>query len=654
MFSMQILMKILKYIITAVLFSTICAYAEEINVNDSTKQERFPDSLLSIPLYNHGKTLKSNYQPYRVINKKDIQLINYVSINDIISNFTPFYNQHLGSYSSYNSFLAMGADSRSISWSFNGRTINDLDLGSLNPEQFSTEFFENIEIFTGADAVILGDNAASVLVNFQEIRYNTALPFTRIWFGNSGYGYLGADVVYSQNIMPNWNFTFGFRSYNSTGAYENAWGNNWNARAILRWNPDNFTSISLSENFSNIGSGTSGGINTELSENIFDVIGAIPNFMGLNERTLRHDLTITATRLFDTVMTHSASINLYLSSVRWDRSSGSNLQFDVADTSRSIYKNSYDYFGVEGKYELQPLEAITLRLGGYSELNLIDKSHFYSDFNGVSSAVYAHSTINFSDNFNLSGGLRLSSRFGNVGISYGVKQSTRISDNIAFEADFSYADRLPYLVEGLSLDNEQHLALNGELQIQTSERTKLHFGAFFRTIFSPIEGAINEDLSELAFLIHFNGNNITRSGIYADYTTNVFDNFTVRLRGLGQLSVDADGNRLSELPLFSGSFRAFYTYKPGKSMLRAGLETGLLTDFKGEQFFPLTRTFYNGSYNSGIMLTGVTAFLEVKLGDAYVKIQFANLLSQNYFYSSVYPMFPGNLRLSVNWTFNED
>jgi hypothetical protein len=277
---------------------------------DSIIVENFPDSLLSVPLLSHGKIIHSETQSFRNINKKDIQLLNYIGINDIISAFTPFYSQNLGSYSSYNNFYALGAGSKSITYAFNGRNINDIDLGSLNPEQFSPEFFENIEIFTGADAAILGDNASSVFINFQEIRYNTAVPFTRIWFGNSGFGYLGADGIYSQNFMPNWNFTFGFRSYNSLGAYSNSWGNQWNARAILRWNPDNKTSISLTENFTNQGSGTNGGINTVLSEDIKDVLSAVPYFNGLNERVFRHDLTLSATHNFTDSAVNVLSLNL--------------------------------------------------------------------------------------------------------------------------------------------------------------------------------------------------------------------------------------------------------------------------------------------------------------------------------------------------------
>lgn len=620
---------------------------------DTTKLPRIPDSLLSVPLVSHGMMFQGTYKPFRKINKKDIQLINYTGMSDIISALTPFYSQHLGSYSTYNSFYALGANSKSISYGYNGRNISDLDLGSLNPEQFSPEFFENVEIWTGADASILGDNSPSVFINFQEIKYNTEKPFTRLWFGNSGYEFLGADGIFSQNLMPNWNFTFGFRSYSSLGAYENTWSKYWNSRVILRWNPDNKSSISITENFTNQGSGTNGGIDTDSSTNIFDPLTGIPVFRGLDERALRHDLTISATRIFDYSIQNSIALNLYLSSIAWERSSGVDLQFDNADTSNSIYYNSYSYMGAEGRYEINPIEAISLRFGGYAELNLLEKTYYYSDFNGASTAAFAHSTIRFSDNFDLSGGLRLFSKFGNVGLAYGVKQTTKLSEDLRFIADFAYSDRLPYPVEGLNLNGEQHISVSGEIQYEISKDTKLTVGAFMRSIFSPINAKFNNDTTRYNFLDYFNGSNISRLGAYAEFQTNLWDNFTVKIKGLSQLSLDESGSRESDIPVFSAIGRIFYTYSPGKSLMRAGIETGFITDFKGDKFFPLQRTFYPGDYDSGMMITGFNGFLEIKIGSAFVKISYNNLLNQKYFYVAVNPMFRRNLRLTVNWTMSE-
>jgi outer membrane cobalamin receptor len=228
---------------------------------DTTKTKvAVKDSIIRIPLRNHGNLIHIKDTPNITIKKQDIQDINYTGLSDILQKKTPFYTQNQGSFGLFNSFSIFGAKPRSINFQFNGRNINDLDLGSLNPEQISTEFFESVEVYYGSDAIILGDNSAGALINFQEIRYNTEKPFTRLWFSEAGFEYLAADGVYSQNFARDWNFTLGFNTKAADGLYQDSWMNSWNFRGILRWNPSDRTSISLSENFTNHGIGTGGGV----------------------------------------------------------------------------------------------------------------------------------------------------------------------------------------------------------------------------------------------------------------------------------------------------------------------------------------------------------------------------------------------------------
>ena len=660
-FVIQLSDNVIQYISMKIKYSAIFllimfafkAYSNEQAVDTTAVHEQYPDSLISIPSVTHGKIFHQDYNQFRTINKSDIQEINYVGLNDIISDFTPFYNQHLGGYSTYNSFLALGASSRGISWAYNGRNINNPILGSFNPEQHSPEFFENLEIFTGSDAVILGNNASSVFINIQEIRYNTGKPFTRLWFGNSGFGYLGADGVFSQNFRPNWNFTFGFKSYNSLGAYDNSWGNNWNARAILRWNPNDKTSISLTENYTNIGSGTSGGVDLSRSDDIYDRLTAVSVYTGLNERNFRNDLTLTASHKFDTVHYNALTVNLYLSTSVWDRNSGADYSFGPSDTSNSVFSNSFNYAGAEGRYEVEFFEMMKFRFGASAEYDFVNQSFLNDEFKGISSGLYSHASVNFSDSYSLSGGVRLNSQFAKTALAYGIKQKIQFSENLSLSSDFSYTDRIPYLAEGLHLDNEQHISLNGELSYIGDNGLRVSTGLFYRTVFSPVIFDIRRQ-SEKIQDKHYNGNEYSRFGVYADFSGTLVSDFGFRLRLLSQYGLDVNSNQLIDLPLLNGSAKIFYTYKPGRSMLRIGLEAGAISDFTGDQFFPLTRSYYQGDYGSGFMFSGLTAFAEIKIGDAYVKVQYRNLFSNNYYFVPINPMFPANLRLSANWTLNEN
>ncbi len=649
-------MKMRFYYIIIIIFSiTIYSLFAEEKIDSSSIEADYhiPDSLLSVPLTSHGKIFNNNNQFFRKINKWDIQLQNYITTNDIISKFTPFYNQHLGGYSTYNSFSAFGASSKTISFAYNGRSVYDLELGSFNPELFPTELFENIEIFVGLSAVVLGDNSASVLINYQEKKHNTGKPFTKLWFGNSGYSYLGADGIFSQNIAPNFNFTFGFRSYNSSAWFEDSWGNNWNARLVLRWNPDNLTSISLSENFNNMGASTSGGIEIKNINNIFDRISAVPKFQGLDERVFRHDITLSATRKLDSSGNNSIALNLYFSNSDWDRSSGRNIKFDDKDTNRRVYNYSNHYLGIDGRYDFSPIDEISLKIGGIAELDYLDKTFLHTNFNGLSSAVYGLATMKISDIMLLSGGARIFSKYGNYGLSYGAKQITYFSQKMNLMLDLSYSDRLPFPVEGLKLNSEQHILFLGELNYKFEDSTKLIFGGYLRSIFSPILANTVNNYTYGNFLEYFNGNNINRLGAYLEYSQKILGDYTIILKGLFQLGIDNEGNVKKDYPLFNANLRFFYTYAIGKSQISFGLESGFLTSFTGNNFYPIHRTFYAGDYESGFMTTGLNTFAEIKLGNAFVKISLNNVLNNHYYYVALNPMFERNFRLSANWSFLE-
>ena len=137
--------------------------------------------------------------------------------------------------------------------------MNEANFGTFNMDMFSTEFMESVEILVGSDAVIFSNNSSGALINLQEIRYNASTPYTKLWINQAGTSMISSDGVFSQNILPNFNFTVGIRAISSDGDFTNQWVDSWNLRGILRWNLSPKTNISLTENFYNHAAGTNGG-----------------------------------------------------------------------------------------------------------------------------------------------------------------------------------------------------------------------------------------------------------------------------------------------------------------------------------------------------------------------------------------------------------
>lgn len=115
----------------------------------------------------------------------------------------------------------------------------------------------------------------------------------------------------------------------------------------------------------------------------------------------------------------------------------------------------------------------------------------------------------------------------------------------------------------------------------------------------------------------------------------------------------ASGDYKDKFPLVYGGVRFFYTYSPGRSILRVGLDLKASSGSTSYSYMPLSRTYYNSDFESDFSPHGLDAFVEIKIGTAYFKASFMNLLSTNYHQVALYPDLTRNFRMSINWAFLE-
>lgn len=607
-------------------------------------------TVVRIPNTLHGRMFLLDSNTTQFISKRDYQFLNYTGLSDILAASTPFYPLSLGSYMLFNHFFADGSLPNSISFASNGRSLISPSFGAYNLEQYAPEFLESIEIFTGSKAAIFGDNSPGAFLNIQEVRHNTNKPFTKLWIAQGGAEFLASDGIFSQNFHPEWNFTFGFRNANTDGRFSNNWMNLWNLRLLLRWSPSDSTSITFTEYFTNLGHGNSGGSNIFLEQDYYDPISTRPLFDGLNEREFRHDLNLTFTHIFPTSST--VSLTTYFSTSQNERFAGRNYDFRLGDTTFKHSKDDFNYYGVSGRYEQELFGFAKFKTGGFIDRRYISDSYINIENTSLSLAGFGHLELSVSDFAVLSGGIRLFTLYENIGTAIGVNLKLTPSIFHRFEFDLSRANRLPYPVEGLSLENEEHYALFADYKGSVGELLKLNIRLFGRRINNIIATKINFGALGTIESINFeNAEFAELAGVFAMLDYNLSDAVTLQIRVWSYPYLS--GEYKDKFPLFYGGIRAFYTYSPGKSILRAGLEFGISTGAKNFGYMPLTRSYYTSEYESGLNPQSLDAFLEIKIGTAYFKASFMNLLASNYEQVTLYPHLSRNFRMSLNWAFLE-
>lgn len=627
-------------------FSNPLTPADSLQI-DSAKVKEPIDTTYIVPMMEHGSSYMLN-SVEDTLSKRDWQFKNYADFTDITDEFFPAYPIELGNYARFGGYSFYGGMPSGLTVMHNGINLADPFTGSFDLNYLSPEYIEKIEFLKGSEAVIIGHNSTGAALNIQEIRHDTKRPYTKGWFAEGGNGLLAIDAVYSHNFAKGWNLTLGARNLNSEGDYENSWSNAWNARILLRWSPDSLTTISLAENFYNVGNGSFSGLNADNIE--YSPLDAEVNFLNLNERNFRHQLSLSLSKFLGSDSVNAFSGSAYYFTSRWDRNSGGDFYFSVGDSTEFISYISRSY-GARGQYEFRLQDYFFIAAGGSVEFTSIPVTYFTAEKQYSSTAVYGRGILNLSEALELSGGIRLQSLYGNTGISTGSRVKYTFGNNSVF-ADLSFSERLPYPSENENPDPEGNALLL--LGFTTDNSRKISFGGdiFLRSVQGLV---ISKPLADTSGQIV--GLNTVNNGDYTFTGMNLRVHFPIVYGIEGEVYLNPiyslrNNSEINILPKFNGKLKIFYSFKVARSILIAGASVSGFSSFTGYSVYPVNSMPYLQGYQTPANYNGADVFASAKLGSAYVKFAFFNLLNSGYHSTPVYPGLRRNFRLSVSWAFD--
>lgn len=626
-----------KSIIAVIVFAILTSLMNLfVFANDSTYVAS-KDTIKIIPSIFHGSLL--NYQMR--INKKDFNYDNFYSTSDIIFKKTSYFSLDLGFPRHSTNFSAFNGNPRDNSLSFNGVTLNNLEYENTELNLISPEFFENIEILEGSDAVIF--SGKSVSINFQEKRYNSARPFTKMWYSQSGYELIASDGQFSQNLLPNTNFLLAFSNLGADGRYTNQAIEHWNVRSSLRYNFDSTRCISLNYIFNNRKYGLNGGIQPDAQnpQNEFETEVLFNEF---NERNYRTDLIASYSQktelnyvLINGFFSHQENqLKFYNEPVIIFKDS----------TGKEIYETLS--FGFNSFNELKLLDYFNINFGGEFRKVYIDKNTFTASLNEINYNTFTKIKLNISKALSVSAGMRFECKYDKNLLSFGGKIEYKFK-NDEFYFDFSRFKISPNLSQGLDKSTEtNYLFLLGF----NSSEFHIKSNIFYRRTNNPL-------IAEMSFNRNYviyseNCNCISRNSIGATvfYENNFFDKFFANMKIVAQYS-ETNKKFDNSKPNFYFSFCGFYEYNVSSSVLRVGAEAEIYSPFKALYFYPVSKEFTISNDNSKWMTNGINIFVSLRLGNAFLRLSLENVLSQYYYRVKYYPMLDRVFHLTLTWAFND-
>lgn len=611
---------------------------------DSVAKDTIPPN---VPLAAHG-SISNKFKPYSTITKRDLLTMHYTGFADILSAKLPAFPLSLGSEGQLNSISLFGGSRSGLALQFNGRQIAQADFGYTNPEMIAPEFLESAEIFVGSSAVILSDNASNALVNIKEIKYNTSRPYTRLWYAQGDYDYVAADGVFSQNFSKNWNYTFGFRRIGNTGRFKGNQMDAWNVRSLLRWNASASTNFSLVHVFTNHGTQENGGVNRALSSKLGDNLSAVPMYNYFEDRVFRHDLTLAMTSLIAGDSSSIFNATAYFSHTENERNYPEIVFAKQSDTiSREFYTSRQ--VGLSAAWELSLDNVLGLRTGGELYYTNLDKSFFTQEFKGMNLSAYALGQFRPLQSVEFTGGARWMQRDNRTALAFGAGSRIRFGESAELFADFSFSERLPSPAENISLKKEAISLMIAEFAY-SAQSLKISLGGFARRIENPVVYNFDSIGTVPVAAVAVSGASRACFGAFATTEWQVTRAIFAKAWAQSYFS-QIDGNDSGLLPPLYAGLSSYYEILRGESMLRLGFDFKAIAPFKGERFYPIARNTQTNELESQFITNGLDLVATARLGNAFLRISWMNVMNQVFYYVPYYPMSEQSFKLSVSWNF---
>lgn len=616
---------------------------------DTVNAKKVIDTLpLFTPHYKHG--LFSFWeQSYQKVSKYNLQWINYTAGSDIVTETSNVVPLHLGNYGLWNtnSWFGSSFSDQNVRW--NGRSMGGIIQPTIPLDILPIEFLENVEIIIGVDAISYSDNASGAVINAQEIRYNTAKPYTRLWYSQGGNNYLAADGILSQNIAPNLNLTLGFRRMSSEGRFTSSGIDAWNVRSKLQYTPSNNSVLSFTYMFTNHDMGAFGGLNSQNT----DQFTSEPVYSGANTVVKRNDATITFSSFLKEDTTASLTAILYYSNALTEQK---NLPyFDGVDIVNLTYKQQEAIVGSSIRYEqyLVPKSSIfanSLQVGGEVERISTNQTEYFDAFLGNKLSGYGIYKQHIGDLY-LKASFRGTLMNETFAPSLGVGAYLPIGKNNLLKAEVIQNTNLRSIFEP-SDQNVVNTVYSLQLRYSADSLTIEPY-IFLRNVNSKYDAWLVKNQSEIPSSIEFrDGEKRTLAGFGFKFQNSVWRFFYSVNAQYTYQSFDTSSTKM--LPALNGSAEVYYQHLAGSSIARLGVRVRGNSEISGMTFSPITNSMVrydeatmNGGFN------GIDVFASAKLGDAYVRLTYMNILNQTFGYVPIYPQLDGNFRISVGWAFLE-
>lgn len=563
--------------------------------------QRTTDSVTLQPMFTRlGRVSSERDVILGMIEKDSIRKVNYSQLGDLLFRATSFPALSQGSLGQWDGAEILGTLPDQQVFSHNGIPMFSVTGGSYHPLTYSPAAIERIEILAGTDA-IGGLPALSIAgVNIQKIGYNTARPFTSMWYHQGAGDLVAGNVAFAQNISPSSTIAANIRRTGARGVLQSTDFDAWNVHVQGKVRTSGHAGLLFTYDISTIDVDPWGGVSSDPYGTTDLLESLAPRSTIGRESSRRHDV--------------SAAYELR----------------DIADSAvtitTTVYASSDHLRRVDSLWSgwyagaLSTVEATIgdVRLLGGLRFQLTDANEmrYRSESGGGSTAhTWAKAAYNVTPALSLVSSARYDGGVSG-GLGYGVSMQYRDSSTVA-KLDASWIDRS-----------------------STTSPEALYY-AHASCYVGPLM------LTMLAY--HHNGMlgaRINSGGMVS--AQSMIGSILVRGSVFG---VGRSDSTIRKPMLYTSALLA-YVYSSSTSSIHLGLDYSLIGSGVLPQFNVYQRSFSDADLlQSSQQTSGLSLFARVLVGTASIRASLDNVVGTRWYTVAYMPELPRQFRLSVDWTF---
>jgi outer membrane receptor protein involved in Fe transport len=664
-------------------------HADTVRTIDSLSYRTVDTVKHAAPLRSVG-SLSPQSLLYPGIDADGIRWKDYRTTSDLLSGVPGVFVREMSSPGQEYEVTVNGAEHTGTAFLVDGISQTNPTTGTYNFAFFPIEAIDHLEIVTGPRSFLYGDNAVGGTINAVTKSFSNNKPYTHIRYSQSGDSYSQTDAMFSQNIFPRVNLSFGlsYLGYGSDhwfqdenrGRYPNADNEAYTFRTKLRYNVSPTVNLAFTHFYYRTQTGLNGGVDItktlQAGANVYDENAATVVNLESYEKRYNHHAALTAAYrpLADTLLT--ASVTLYGNQQRRelrdeanrsspsngiiikddfgsrvlgargqiDYAAGGNLLSAIGETKQTRYGNSI--YGTDRSYTRSSLSVKDeLSFGTIATVAAFGKSNV--DFAESTTDFGADASLHLPGSVTLSAGASIAHRRPVLPeVSFGAGGADTVARKILAVSNII----TPFPDDFFLLPNEVHHVAEASVRFTPGENLQAGVTATRRRI---------EHWIDRSSLTPIWWNDLTIDCMTA----------SLRLRhGNFFLEGEAAYTRQTEVLRGSTPVRLFPEWRGDGSVyfrgklangnldLKAGVRGKFYSAFDGEQFSAADAVLIAAAggtiVNRPIGNAGtVDIFVVAHIGDAYIHVMWENLTNSAYMLTPFYPMYGRTLRFGVSWEF---